>query len=90
MKEDSRSNIGVLASRHLCVKKNDEVLLKFLLGVLILFYIPADCFLLGLFLKQRFFGFMGANNIISTLPVTEGETLANTIQIPLCYLLAKS
>lgn len=33
---------------------------------------------------------MGANNIISTLPVTEGETLANTIQIPLCYLLAKS
>lgn len=79
MKEDSRSNIGILASRHLRGKKNDDVLLKILPGILRLFYVSADCLLLFWGLKQRFFEFMGAHNIISTLPVTEGKTLANAI-----------
>lgn len=76
MKEDSRSNTGVLSSRHLHGKKSYEVLLKILPGILSLLYISADCLLLFLFLKQRGFKFMNSWGLTTLLaPCQRGRNI---------------
>jgi len=67
VREDSRSNLGILASRRRCGKKNDDVLVKILPEILSLFYISPDCLLLFLFLKQRVFKFMDSWELITYL-----------------------
>lgn len=74
MREDSRSNFGGFSCKHLHGKKNYEVLLKNLPGILSLLYITADFFVIIFIFKTKEFsicGFMGAHNIISTLPDRE-------------------
>lgn len=74
MKEDSRSNIGVLSSRHLHGKESYKVLLKILPGILSLLYISADCLLL--FLKQRGFKFMNSWGLTTLLaPCQRGRNI---------------